>query len=311
MRPESGPCRFCREILMQESDHSYHSSYPRLGHVDEDIRKLEKRFATASRISGKVLLPMDEYPHTDIGLPIRGKHFFAREENPKYEDLGSNPPEGDFIERLARIKEWEEAHKPKLETLKLDDLTAEDYKKVYAKNANIKIEQIELAPMTEDLWLTYRRIEGAVNVILVEAHLAGRQATEYRHLSQYPSGHDFYLQLRNRVSKKTGISYQAVSRGLNHILKKDMINGMRTDTVYRDAYVALGQDWNRTNLWKMDGDHVIEAREKHGKDWIKRDTLVWSWDPLMKGDRVTDEGEYADHSWPHWRRYTKEHSTLL
>jgi hypothetical protein len=157
---------------------------------------------------------VEEYPHTDNGLPIRGKHFFASKENPKYEELGSKPPGEDFTKRLIRIKEWEEAHKPKLETLKLDDLNADDYKKVYAENANIKIEQIEFAPMTEDLWLKYRRIEGAFNRIRIEEHLAGKQATEYRPLSPYPAWHDSCLQLRNLIAKNTGIRYQDVSRGL-------------------------------------------------------------------------------------------------
>jgi len=288
---------------MQESDYSYHSSYPRLGHVDEDIKKLEKHFATALRVS-EVHLPVEEYPHTDTGLPIRGKHFFSSKENPKYEDLGSNPPEGDFIERLDRIKEWEEAHKPKLETLKLDDLTAEDYKKVYAENANIKIEQIKFAPMTEELWLTYRRIEGAFNRIHSEVHLAGKQATEYRPLSPYPTRHDSCLQLISLIAKKTGIRNQDVRRGLNHMLKKDLVRGMRMEAGYRDAYTPRELVWNRTNEWQMQSRSVIRAREKHGKDWIKRDALIWRFDRL-------DDGRYTDSSWPHWRRYTKEHNTVL
>jgi hypothetical protein len=243
------------------------------------------------------------YPHNDKELPIRGKRFTARDENPKYEMLGGKPPEG-FTEQFKRISDWEETFKPKLQMLKLDDLTAVDYNKVYAENANIKLEQIESAPMTEDLWLKYRRIEGAFNRIRVEAHLAGKQPADYRRLSPYPYYHDMLLQLRNRISKTTGIRYQDVSRGLNYILKKELTSTMRQYAVYLDACVTLSDEWNRTCIWQMDCKKVIEAREEHGKDWIKRDPFIWSCDPI-------DDGQYTDRSWQHWRRYTNEHSTLL
>ena len=248
-------------------------------------------------------LENDGYPHNDNGLPMRGKRFIAGEWNPKNEMLGGLPEEG-FTDQFTRIKEWEEAYRPKLETLMLDDLTAVDYNKVYAENANIKLNQIKFASMTEDRWLTYRRIEGALNKILMEAHLAGKPATEYRPLSPYPPYHDMFLQLRIRVSKATGIRYQTVSLGLNHILKKELTSKMRTDAVYLDACATLSDEWNRTCIWQMDCEKVIEAREKHGKDWITKDPFVWSCDPI-------DDGQYTDRSWQHWRRYTNEHGTLL
>jgi hypothetical protein len=48
-------------------------------------------------------LEIEGYPHIDNGLPIRGKRFISREENPKYEMLGGKPPEEGFIKRLANL----------------------------------------------------------------------------------------------------------------------------------------------------------------------------------------------------------------
>jgi hypothetical protein len=88
------------------------------------------------------------------------------------------------------------------------------------------------------------------------------------------------------------------------MLKKDLIHGMRMEAGYRDDYTPRELVWNRTNEWQMQSSSVIRAREKHGKDWIKRDALIWRFDRL-------DDGRYTDSSWPHWRRYTKEHNTFL
>jgi hypothetical protein len=311
---------------MQESDYSYTpinlaaltdlSKFPREeARVNTPfVRQVRSAERTGPRykrdhrkiisINGNGSLPVEEYPNVD-GLPIRGKRFLAREENPKFEELGNpgfeNPDKATYAIRyrklLKNIKEWENEHNQKPKKLKLDELKAADYKYIYAKNSDIKIEQIDLGGMNEELWLTYRRIEGAYQRIMIEDLKAGRQTTVYSPLSPYPAFHDGLIQLRNRIHNETGINYRTVDRGLNYMLKKDIIRDLRIHKV------DFSQEWNQTACWKIQNDSVIEARGKYGKDWIREKSFEWS--------MCAPGWDYVDRSWAYLRQYSKEHQIFL
>lgn len=258
--------------------------------------------------------PNEDYPNVD-GLPIRGKEFTANEENPKYEELGSSPlnkkaPKGGVGSRarraaysrwIANIKAYENEHKPKPEPFKLDELTSSDYyNKVYVNEGgavrynDINIEQIKLYPLTAVLWLEYRRIEGAYHEIQYNALRAETRATVYRPQSKFPFFHDSLIQLRSQIKKITGLPYKTVERGLNHMLKKRIINDLRGTRAYS---LDLECIWNRTNLWHEDCERIINARKADGPDWIKKDVFEWQ--------------EYGDFKWQHARAYCKEHQTII
>lgn len=279
---DCGPCR------QPEPDYSFQ-------HIDSEQSGFSGHLGEMERP------PQEEYPHDEItGYPIRGKYFTDPLEHPQ-SAAGYRPLPLRYDKILRGIEEWEVEHNPKPEPFKLDELTSSDYyNKVYVNDGgavrynDIKIGQIKLYPLTAELWLKYRRIEGAYHEIRYEALKAGAQATVYRPQSRFPFFHDSLIQLRNQITKRTGFSYRTVDRGLNHMLKKSIISDLRG---YRAYSLDLECIWNRTNLWQEDCERIINARKADGADWIKKDVSEWQ--------------EYGDFTWQHRKAYCKEHQTLI
>ncbi|MDD2756915.1 MAG: hypothetical protein PHS80_15485, partial [Methanothrix sp.] len=94
--------------------------------------------------------------------------------------------------------------------------------------------------------------------------------------------------------KRTGFHYKTVDRGLNHMLKKDIVRRLREDRAYHGD---LALDWNNVNQWKIEGEDIINSRKEHGKDWMKKSHWAWH--------------ECSDPTWKGWKAYVKEHQTFI
>jgi hypothetical protein len=75
---------------------------------------------------------------------------------------------------------------------------------------------------------------------------------------------------RTKIAKDTGIDYRAVDRALNRIWKKELLE----EIIESRAYEGDGE-WLRTTKWQLYLDLDEEAKLEYGREWLKREELVW------------------------------------
>ncbi|MCJ7442988.1 MAG: hypothetical protein MUO26_00390 [Methanotrichaceae archaeon] len=128
------------------------------------------------------------------------------------------------------------------------------------------------------LWREQKRVERSYHkhkLNLIADHDANGFSASLRTSNPQDERLEVLKHSRIKITKDIGIDYKAADRALNRMRKKEL----RKEIIESRAYDEGDNVWLRTTQWRRDLEPEEEARKAYGRDWMKREELVWH--PLL------------------------------